>query len=283
MAIPPSGQVTISKYRVPTGGVPVSSVPSTRPLPTRLPDPNSVTPVEAIKSTPDSRSGLADVGTSTSTIVGQPIDQSNSSAIKANFTAENSTDVAGAAALTAAEKQANLEAVTARKNGILGCIAKGPGASTADCSGECDSVDCLTKMLAGDLLDLDAKKLLCDTISATERAVKRQIDSTGDQLLAAAQTATSLDAVAAPLSSLQSFVNKLDPGAVANCFGAQAIKDKVNGQFNKAKNTINKFEKGYQDKIAEKFNKATAAAQQFSATPSLCGNKSPASVRSLLG
>jgi hypothetical protein len=281
MAIPPSGWAKSAPPK--GGGVPVNSGTSTALVPPRQPDPNSVTPVEAIKSTPDSRSGLADVGTSSSTIVGQPVSQSNSEAIKASFTAANSTDSAGAAALSAAEKQKNLEAIEARKSGVLGCIAKGPGASTPGCTGECDTVDCLTKMLTGNLLDLDAKKLLCDTISATERAVKRQIDSTGDQLLNAAQTATSLAPVIAPLNALQGFVNKIDPGAVANCFGAQALKDKVNGQFNKAKNTINKFQKGYQDKIADKFNKATAAAQQFSVTPNMCGTNSTATLRGLLG
>ena len=78
-------------------------------------------------------------------------------------------------------------------------------------------------------------------------------------------------------------MNKMDPGALAKCLGAQALKDKVNSQFNKAKNTINKFQNGYQDKIAAGFNSATAAAQQFSVVPSACGSGGSASLKGLLG
>ena len=274
--------INISAYKKPPLSITASAVSTTAssvPRPVQKPDPDYNSPVDAINTTPASRSGMTT--TSTSTIVGQPVDQSGAIDRKAAFTAANSTDSAGAAQLSAAEKQANLDAVTARKSGVLGCIGKGPTA--APCSGACDTVNCLTNLLTGNLLDVDAKKLMCDAISSTERSLKRQIDSSGDQLLAAAQTATSLAPLVAPLSSLQSAVNKMDPGAVANCFGAQALKDKINGQFNKAKNTINKFQKGYQDKIAKGFNKATEAAQQFSVTPNLCGDKSPASLRSLIG
>lgn len=259
----------------------VSTAVSSVPKPVQKPDPDYNSPVDAINTTPASRSNSV---TSYSKVkVGQPPDQSNALSRKDAFTSANSTTSLGSSQLSAAQQQTNLDAVDARKSGVLGCISKGPGASTPGCSGPCDTVDCLTKMLTGNLLDLDAKKMMCDAISATERSLKRQIDQTGDQLLAAAQTATSLAPIIAPLNSLQGFVNKIDPGQVANCFGAQALKDKVNGQFNKAKNTINKFQKGYQDKIAAGFNKATEAAQQFSVTPNLCNNKSPASLRSLLG
>lgn len=276
--------ITISAYKKPPASITASAVSTTAssaPRPVQKPDPDYNSPVDAINTTPASRSGMTT--TSTSTIVGQPVDQSGAIDRKAAFTAANSTDSAGAAQLSAAEKQANLDAVTARKSGVLGCIAKGPGSPNPGCAGPCDTINCLEKMLVGNLLDVDAKKMLCDAVSATERSLKRQIDSTGDQLLAAAQTATSLAPIIAPLNSLQGAINKIDPGQVANCFGAQALKDKINGQFNKAKNTINKFQKGYQDKIAKGFNKATEAAQQFSVTPNLCGDKSPASLRSLIG
>lgn len=274
--------ITISAQRpIPPGTTNplVSGIPGTRTLPQRLPDPNSVSPVDRISSNPNSRSGASGL---TQVVVGQPIDQSGAAARTASFTSANSTTAAGSSQLSAFQQQQNLDAVAARKSGVLGCIGKSPG-TTPGCNNPCDTVDCLTKLLTGNLLDLDAKKLMCDTIASTERTLKRQIDSTGDQLLSAAETLTSLAPVIAPLNTLQRFVNKIDAGAVADCFGAQALKDKVNGKFNKAKNTIRKFQKGYQDKIAEKFNTATAAAQQFSVTPNLCASSTPASLGSLIG
>jgi hypothetical protein len=260
----------------------VNTGTNTRAMPPRTPDPRSKNPVDQINSNPYSRSGTTFNG---STVVGKPSDQSGVAARTAAFTATNSSDIGGSSALTAAQKQANLDAVAQREKGILGCIGKSPTSpgQTPGCNNPCDTVDCLTTLLTGNLLDLDAKNLLCGVISSTESAIKRQIDATGDQLLDAAQTLTSLAPIVAPLNSLQNFVNGIDPGAIAKCLGAQALKDKVNGKFNEAKNTINNFQNGYQDKLAEKFNGATAAAQQFSITPNLCASKSPASLRSLLG
>ena len=273
--------ITPSSYprRPPSSPTAVNTGTSTESTPIRQPDPDANNPVDAIDSTPGSRSGVT---TTPNTItVGQPADQSNSSDLANSFTASNQTN-SGAALTTPAENQANLDAIAARKSGVLGCLGKSPG-TTPGCNNPCDTVNCLEKMLVGNLLDLDAKKLLCDMTSSTERALKRKIDSLGDQLLAATQELTSLAPVIAPLNTLQSFVNKIDPGAVANCLGAQALKDKVNGQFNKAKNTVNKFQKGYQDKIAKGFNDTTAAAQQFSITPNQCASKTPASLGALIG
>lgn len=261
-----------------------------RSMPTRLSRTDS-DPVDQLTSTPDSRSAgqngittdVITLGGSATAVVGASKDTSNTAVRAAAFTKANSTTSAGETQLTEAETQKNLDAVAARKAGVMGCIGKGSGSSspTPGCNASpCDSVDCLTKLLTGNLLDLDAKKLLCDAANATERALKRQIDSTGDSLLAAANNLTSAQALVAPLSTLSNFVNKIDAGAVANCFGAQALKDKVNGQLKKATNTIKAAEKGVHDKIAEKFNKATTGLQQFSITPNLCANKSPVSLAS---
>lgn len=275
--------ISLSAYHnvtVNTSATPVLSGVNPQPRPPQFPNPEDNNPVEAIASSPASRSG--GLGTSDTLIVGQPTDQSGAAQRTADFTAANSTSVTGSSQITAQQQQANMDAVKARQGGVLGCLGKSPG-TTPGCNNPCDTVDCLTKMLTGNLLDVDAKKLLCDTVNATERALKRQIDTTGDSLLDAAQSLTSLAPVIAPLNALQGMVNKIDPGALANCLGAQALKDQVNGQFNKAKNTVNNFQKGYQDKIAKKFNDATAAAQQFSIAPSMCSNSSPASLRSLIG
>jgi hypothetical protein len=263
------------------------------PMPKRIPQ-TSTPPIDQLSSTPDSRSASAsstdfqvvDINGSSVAAgpsVGSTKDAANTAATAAAFTKANSTTPVGEAQLTADEKARNLAAVEARKNGILGCIGKGGsgGGKTPGCNDPCDSVDCLTKLLTGNLLDLDAKKLLCDVANGVERDLKNQIDGAGDSLLAAAQKLTSAQALVGPLDKLSGFVNGIDPGAVANCLGAQAIKDKVTGELNKAKNTIKKAEQGVHDKIAEKFNKATAALQQFSVTPGTCADKSPASLRTL--
>jgi hypothetical protein len=70
---------------------------------------------------------------------------------------------------------------------------------------------------------------------------------------------------------------------VAKCFGAQNVIDNVNGQLKKVNKIISDAEKGVHNKLAEKFNKATEAAQQFSITPSTCDSKGPpVSIRSLI-
>jgi len=243
--------------------------------------------VDRIYSTPDSRSGNVSsnvVVTEGSKIgVGESADSNAMDGRVANFTAANNSTPTGVGALTNAQQQANLQAVANRKAGILGCIGNSsPAPSTGGCS-PCDTANCLTSLLTGNLLDLDAKKLLCDTMNNTEKALKRQIDSTGNALLNAAQNLTSAQALKAPLNTLNSFLGKVDPGAVAKCFGAQQVIDNARGQLKKVNNIISKAEKGVHDKLAQKFNKATEAAQQFSITPSMCNSPgAPASIRSLI-
>jgi hypothetical protein len=187
-----------------------------------------------------------------------------------SFTAGNNGT--GVATLTQAEMDQNQAAVEARKSGVLGCIGKSSVSSTTSpgCNDPCSTADCLKKLLTGNLLDQDAKKLLCDMMTASERALKRQIDSAGDSLLDAAEDLASANALRAPLNTLNNALSRLDPGAVAKCFGAQALIDKARGQLNKVNKTITAAENGVHDKLAAKFNKGTEALQQFSLTPNAC-------------
>ncbi len=249
--------------------------------PLRLPF-NTNSPVARLSSNPLSRSASqSNALFSTAVQVGKPVDTSNIAARTIDFTVANQTD-AGASQLTAAEQARNLDAVNARKSGVLGCIGKSPSNPNPGCATPCDTIDCLEKMLVGNLLDLDAKKLLCDSVTATERAIKRDVDSAGDQLLGAAKALTDISVINAPLRVLNNFIGKIDPGQVANCLGAQAVKDNVQGKLRKAQNTVKKFQKGYQDKIAKKFNDGTAALQQFSLAPSQCNTPKPSSLGTLV-
>jgi hypothetical protein len=241
-------------------------------------------PVEKISSTSTSRSGTSpsDIVITQGSKIGQPKDATSVSDRTASFTSANNTTSAGTSQLTKAQVDANLLAVENRKKGVLGCIGRDVNKVSQPCD-PCETIDCLTQLLTGNLLDVDAKKLLCDTMNNTEKALKRQIDSTGDALLNAAQNLTSAQALRAPLQTLNNFLSKLDPGAVAKCFGAQNVIDNARGQLNKVNKIIKDAENGVHDKLAEKFNKATEAAQQFSITPSTCNNKGPpASIRSLI-
>lgn len=254
--------------------------PSTN-QPLRLPR-NIHSPVAQISSNPLSRSASQNSTLVSSAVqVGQPVDTSNIVARTVGFTVANQTN-AGASQLTAAEEARNLNAVNARRSGVLGCIGKTPTNPNPGCATPCDTIDCLEKMLVGNLLDLDAKKLLCDAVTATERAIKRDVDSAGDQLLGAAKALTDISVINAPLKVVNNFISKIDPGQVANCLGAQAVKDNITGKLRKAQNTVRKFQKGYQDKIAKKFNDGTAALQQFSLAPSQCNTPTPASLGTLV-
>lgn len=259
-------------------GSPTTLMPARQSVPTKA--------VDKIYSTPDSRSGSSSAQVVTvegsKTRVGGTPDSNSAAARAASFTSSNNSTSAGTSQLTQAQKDANLLAVENRKKGILGCIGRDVNKVSQPCD-PCETIDCLTQLLTGNLLDQDAKKLLCDTINNTEKALKRQIDSTGDALLNAAQNLTSARALQAPLNTLNSFLNKLDPGAVAKCFGAQNVINNAKGQLKKVNKIIKDAENGVHDKLAEKFNKATEAAQQFSITPSTCGNKgAPATIRSLI-
>jgi hypothetical protein len=234
-------------------------------------------PIDKLESTPDSRSGssssnveVVDIEGSRIRVGGTP--DSNAQASRtAQFTADNSTDSAGVAQLTQAEIDRNNAAVEARRSGIMGCIGKQTTPAPTPGCNPCDTAECLKGLLTGNLLDQDGKKLLCDMTRATERALKRQIDSAGDSLLSAAEAIASAKAAKAPLQVLNSFLGKLDPGAVAKCFGAQQLIDKAKNELRKVNKTLSDAERGVHDKLATKFNQATEAAQQFSIVPNVCG------------
>ena len=280
----------LSGYGVPppsSGGSRVYSSGSSSDMPARQSIPNPPA-LDQITSTSNSRSG----GTSSDVVVsegskiniGSSNDQNAEAGRIAAATSANNSTPAGTAQLTQAQIDANTAAVAARKQGVLGCINSDvtANASQQPCS-PCSTVDCLTQLLTGNLLDLDAKKLLCDTMNNTEKALKQQIDSTGNALLSAAQNLTSAQALKAPLQTLNNFLGKLDPGAVAKCLGAQNVIDNARGQLHKVNKVINDAQNGVHDKLAKKFNAATEAAQQFSIVPNQCNSKgSPASIRSLI-
>lgn len=279
--MPPSG---ISPPPNPSPAMVSSNPPGTQ-MPTREAS-NDGYPIDRIQSTPDSRSG----GSSSQVVdvrrtyppIGDSNDSSASESRAAEYTASNNETPAGVDALTEAEKQKNLDAVENRKKGILGCIGKSSATSNTGTCDPCETAKCLEQLLVGNLLDFDAKQALCGAIASTEKALKRQIDSTGDALLNAATNLTSAQAILAPMTAIQGVLNKMDPGALAKCFGADALKKKINGEINKAKKVIKDAESGVHDKIAEKFNKASEGLQQFSVIPNQCANKSPASIRSVL-
>lgn len=279
MPIPSSlgPQVTQSPVRV-------STVSHFTPMPKRQPRPNPPV-IENLTSSPTSRS--ATVATVDSKglshfYVGGTNDSNNANNIVETFTTSYNSS-AGLYKTTPADIKKNLAAVEQRRSGVLGCLSNSSVAGTSgSCSGECDTVKCLENLLVGNLLDQDAKKILCDMAKSTERALKRQIESVGDSLLDAADELSSAQALKAPLNSLNNVLNKLDPGAVAKCLGAQKIIDQAKGQLKKANKVISQAEKGVHDQLADKFNKGTEALQQFSTTPSACSGGGSASLRSLL-
>jgi hypothetical protein len=241
--------------------------------------------IDRLDSTPGSRAGAnggVDVLTISDTgpVIGKPADQSARNA-RVGALVEGVNRSTGT--VTAAQAAANADAVAARRAGVLGCLKIGGNPATPEGCAECSTIDCLEELLAGDLLDLDAKRILCDLVSEAERAAKRQVDQAGNSLLRAAQELTSANAIKQPLNSLANFINGLNAGAIANCLGAQELKDRVNGKLKQVVNTISAAEKGVHDKIADKFNKATEKAQQFSITPAPCKNGSSGpTLRSLL-
>jgi len=177
---------------------------------------------------------------------------------------------------TSAEQAlAEREAVAMRKKGVLGCtgaaVSGGAAASGNDC-GDCDTIDCLGDLLESLLPSLpdSAKGLLCNIASETEKAAKRQLDAAGNALLDAATELASADVLQAPLQEINKVLDDVDPGAIANCLGAQGLIDSVQGELGRVNNVIADAEAGVQDSIAETFNQGIEATQQWSAASSIC-------------
>lgn len=208
--------------------------------------------------------------------VGQPAGDTGVQDRINSITATNSsTPVTG---VTSAEQAlAEREAVATRKKGVLGCtgaaVSGGGGAAASgnDC-GDCETIDCLGDLLESLLPSLpdSAKGLLCNIASETEKAAKRQLDAAGNALLDAATELASADALQAPLQEINKVLDEVDPGAIANCFGAQGLIDSVQGELGRVNNVIADAEAGVQDRIAESFNEGIEATQQWSAASSLC-------------
>lgn len=203
--------------------------------------------------------------------VGEPL--GNSEVAGAQRVADLQAETQGAAAsvVTPEEAAENAAAVEARRKGVLGCIGRnasgGGSVPQGGCGDPCETVDCLTELLTGNLLDLDAKKILCDTIRSSEKAAARQVANIGSSLLGAAQSLADAEVLQAPLKTLDAALGAVDPGAVAACFGAQDVIDSVRGQLRSVNNTIEDAESGAQDALAEKFNEGVEKAQQFAALP----------------
>lgn len=186
----------------------------------------------------------------------------------------NTAPVGDGEALTAEEREANREAVEQRKKGVLGCPGKAqtaPSGPGPEC-GECGPIDCLQDLLRQLLpvLPDSAKGILCSMAASAEKAAKRQMDNAGNAILNAATDLASADANRAPLGELNRALGRIDPGAIANCFGAQELIDNVQGQLRRANNVIADAEAGVQDAIAEKFNQGIAKTQQWSAVDGIC-------------
>lgn len=209
------------------------------------------------------------------TTVGTPAADTGTSERVNRITEESNAAPAGEGqALTAAERQANRDAVEQRKKGILGCPGKAqqaPSGPSQDC-GECGPIDCLQDLLKQMLPQLpdDAKGLLCGIAASAEKAAKKQMDNAGNSLLNAATDLASADAIRAPLGELNKVLGQLDPGAIANCLGAQELIDNVQGRLRRANNIIADAEAGVQDAIAEKFNEGIAKTQQWSVVDGIC-------------
>lgn len=181
------------------------------------------------------------------------------------------TEVQGEGALGAvASTEDQIAQANAAKKGVLGCIsrnASGGGSPTDSCSGECETVDCLAELLTGNLLSVDAKAILCDTIRASEKAAARQVANVGSALLDAANAVVDAGALQAPLEELDSAFSSLDPGAVAACFGAQDVIDSARGQLRSVNNTLSDATGDANAALADSFNEGIEKTQQFAALP----------------
>lgn len=280
---------SISGFGVPPSPTTVAVRPFTpRALPRRIENKNGFLLLDDLSSTPTQRAGLGGSGAQnqvttiaagdTVTIIGSPPDASAADSRLSDAIIENNRS---SGVTTDDDSSANLSGLLAARQGVLGC-AGSSSSSSGGCS-PCDSITCLEDLLTGNLLDADAKSLLCGMIQSAESAAKAQVDATGNALLKAAQDVASAQVLQAPLNTLAGFMNKLDPGVIAKCLGAQQIKDMANAKLKGVQQKIADAQAGVHDKLAAGFNKATEAAQQFSITPDLCAkNTGPASIRSLL-
>ena len=223
----------------------------------------STNPVAQLTSTPASRAG--GTPSSSTLVVGQPTSQSGASDIASSFTSANQTGNS-----SSGSGSSILTTITSGAGSVIGCAS---GGSNSGSNGKC-----LSNLLGS----LPQSDLLCQMIGAAQASAKRQADAAGDQLLGAANDLTSLAPLAAPLSVLQNAVNKINPGDLANCLGAQALKNKINGQFVAAQNALKAAQKGAQSGIANVFNGATAALGDF-AGAGPCNGPSSSGLSSLLG
>src|SRR5271157_2004742 len=172
----------------------VKPVANTALLPKRLARTNPPI-INQLSNTPDSRSGSTSAAvlttSTTPVIIGGTPDSNAASVRAANFTSVNNTT--GTVATTAVQQAANVTAVSNAKNGVISCLGS-QGSSTSSTSTKC-LTSLLGGLLTGNLLDVNAKSLLCSTISATQRAVKRQADAAGNSIIAAASKLSAASAL----------------------------------------------------------------------------------------
>lgn len=271
-------------YGPPAPPRPVQVLPPPNPphlVPARRGAPGFYTQVAVLVSTPVSRGdGSSEtviiVGTTTGSgadgssgtqqttvAIGQTADQQNSSVIVTFFTTmfnRNSQD--------------SVNGLTAQQN----ARALSNNSANVHCSGTANPltdgvdgvVDCLKNLLAGNLLDLDAKKMLCGFIRDSERAVKRAADRSGNAILNAAHSVIESRAAIDVLRALDKQLSSIDPGALAACVGGQHLKSFVHGQLKTAANKIAAAQHGAFDKLAKKFNAANKLASSLSAVPDFC-------------
>ena len=253
--------------------VSVMTPSKSRSMPVRKARPNPPA-IAALVSTPESRAGhliiIPTIEGSHYYNIGDP-SIANGNKLTDSFVAEHNEAYASGGLNTQATVDENNAALANAQKGVLKCASgsSDPSDPNADPTITCLE-DLLTHLLTGNLLDVDAKKLLCDATAASAKALKQQVDSAGNSLLNAAENLTSANAALPALNMLNNALASIDPGAIANCFGAQALKDTIAGKLDTAKSLIAAANKGTHAALVNKYNQAQKALGKYSLTPDMC-------------
>jgi len=245
----------------------VSQFSDAPPQPDRESTSEGVPPKERLTSDPNSRNAVTGIRTE--------IVVKDGGAKKVGTSTDNSSQEADAKAEQATNDNQRTTAGASGNEftpqGILGCIATLPAAQAGaiqrargpDGCADCSTIDCLADLLFGNILSFLNKDTLCRFQNAYSKSVKNQINATTNALMRAAQEAASAQALIAGIQDLRNFLNTLDPGLLAQCFGAERLKDWINGQFETAQNAIRGYEQGKNRAISDAFNSASETAQQI--------------------
>lgn len=261
---------TLTRAPLQTNGVGVAQ-------PTRVVQENGPV-VATLQSSPGTRSADTSSTKQTQTdilvedvIIGEPVGDSSAAS---DQRADNAVDASNRQAAEPTQPAPSPTVAQARATGILGCISTTAAARAGvvqrlkdeDGCSECDTIDCLADLLAGDLASIISPEIACQFVNTFNRSVKDQIDGTGSALMNAAQELTSANIANQTLGDVQRFLNAQDPGLLAQCFGANRLKDFVDAQLETAQNKIRAAELGKNLLIANKFNRGIEELQQLATT-----------------